>query len=78
MIAFLLKSAAVDLTDINIMIIRDIEWNFGEDKHFCLHKPEVDIPRYSPLAIRRVSQIFNEPEFFKDGVASGDIVQGKI
>lgn len=57
---------------------RDIEYNFEEDENFCLHRPDVNFPTYSPFAIRRVSQIFDKPEFFKGGVASGDIVQGGI
>src|ERR1700676_1967952 len=57
---------------------RDLAWDFETDRHSCLHRPDTpfDEPKYTPSAIRRVSQIFDKPEFFHDGVAYSDIVQG--
>lgn len=49
---------------------RDISWDLEKDRHACLHKPDVDLdaPKYTPSAVRRVGQIFNKPVFFEDGV----------
>lgn len=63
-----------------LCVLRDISWNFEDDRFYCLHGPSVDesFPKFTPSAIRRVPQIFEKPEFFKDGVCYGDIVQGRL
>ncbi|KZP28279.1 cysteine proteinase [Athelia psychrophila] len=57
---------------------RDISWDLEKTRHTCLHTPDVtpDEPKYTPAAVRRVSQIFKNPVFFEGGRASADVVQG--
>ncbi|KAK7026056.1 hypothetical protein VNI00_015784 [Paramarasmius palmivorus] len=54
---------------------RDHEFDLQNDRHRCLHG--LSAIRYEPSDVRRVTQIFNNPEFFVDG-ADSNIVQGAI
>ncbi|KAJ7327524.1 hypothetical protein DFH08DRAFT_884706 [Mycena albidolilacea] len=58
---------------------RDIEFDLENDKYYCLNglSPIPD-ETYTPSDIRRVSQIFEKPQFFVDGADSNDIVQGQL
>ncbi|TFK77479.1 cysteine proteinase [Pluteus cervinus] len=57
---------------------RDIEFDLERDSERCLHGLKSDGPRYTPSDVRRVSQIFDNPQFFIDGANSNDMVQGAI
>ncbi|KAJ7125785.1 cysteine proteinase [Mycena crocata] len=58
---------------------RDIEFDLENDQEACLNGlvPLVG-ESYSPSDVRRVNQIFENPQFFIDGADSNDIVQGAI
>ncbi|KAH7322212.1 hypothetical protein B0J17DRAFT_683969 [Rhizoctonia solani] len=65
---------------------RDIEFDLEGDKERCLYglnapkyDPENDIlPPPGPADVLRVTQIFEEPEFFIDGANSSDVAQGYL
>ncbi|KIK66146.1 hypothetical protein GYMLUDRAFT_38663 [Collybiopsis luxurians FD-317 M1] len=66
---------------------RDTEFDLENDRERCLHSlfgPQSCIPgefsstSYTPSDVRRVTQIFEKPQFFIDGANSNDIVQGAI
>ncbi|KAH7333018.1 cysteine proteinase [Rhizoctonia solani] len=58
---------------------RDVEFDLEEDKERCLHglgtSPE---DRYTPSDVMRVTQIFEQPQFFIDGANWSDIMQGRL
>ncbi|KAG8958941.1 hypothetical protein FRC03_008689 [Tulasnella sp. 419] len=54
---------------------RDIEFDFLEDKNRCLHGLS-DKKKFVPSDARRVTQIFENPQFFVDGATASDIGQG--
>ncbi|KAK7041561.1 hypothetical protein VNI00_009148 [Paramarasmius palmivorus] len=56
---------------------RDHEFDLENDRHRCLHGLSTTIS-YAPSDVRRVTQIFENPQFFVDGADSNDIVQGAI
>ncbi|KAJ3822490.1 hypothetical protein F5880DRAFT_668451 [Lentinula raphanica] len=59
---------------------RDTEFDLENDGELCLHglrAPESTI-NYTPSDVQRVTQIFENPQFFIDGASSNDIVQGAI
>lgn len=57
---------------------RDIEFDIIEDRERCLHAMDTSKPKYKPLDIRRVADIFDNPEFFVDGATASDISQGAL
>ncbi|KAK0441733.1 uncharacterized protein EV420DRAFT_1649976 [Desarmillaria tabescens] len=56
---------------------RDHEFDLQNDRFRCLHGLASE-ERYNPSDVLRVTQIFDNPQFFVDGASSNDIVQGKI
>lgn len=57
----------------------DVEFDLENDMQRCLHG--LDYPHtgpFTPSDILRVTQIFDKPQFFVNGVDSNDIVQGRI
>jgi len=66
-----------DLFDINST--RDVEFDLENDMYRCLHGLDYPLTgKYAPSDVQRVTQIFDKPHFFVNGVDSNDIVQGKI
>ncbi|KAF8651468.1 hypothetical protein AX16_004767 [Volvariella volvacea WC 439] len=60
---------------------RDIEFDIEHDKKRCLHglaSADIDPPKYTPSDVQRVTEIFENPQFFVDGAGSNDIVQGNL
>ncbi|KAG8874197.1 hypothetical protein FRB97_006084 [Tulasnella sp. 331] len=57
---------------------RDIEFDIIEDRERCLHAMDTTKPKYTPSDIRRVTDIFDSPEFFVDGATASDISQGAL
>lgn len=67
---------------------RDLEFDFIEDRHRCLHcldhpelpptDPNHTKPKYNPADVRRVTDIFEEPQFFVNGATPSDIRQGLL
>lgn len=68
---------------------RDYDWDIQNDKDLCLMgcvdpedmgDPFVDASdkALNPSDVLRVSNIFDNPEFFKDGASSSDIEQGVL
>ncbi|KAG9022453.1 hypothetical protein FRB95_014777 [Tulasnella sp. JGI-2019a] len=57
---------------------RDIEFDIIEDRDRCLHALNTEKPKYSPADIRRVTDIFENPQFFVDGATASDISQGAL
>ncbi|KAF5382243.1 hypothetical protein D9757_008962 [Collybiopsis confluens] len=57
---------------------RDTEFDLENDRDRCLHSLFGPQLAYAPSDIRRVTQIFDNPQFFIDGANSNDIVQGAI
>ncbi|EJC98426.1 cysteine proteinase [Fomitiporia mediterranea MF3/22] len=58
---------------------RDIEFNLADNKWDCLHSPDVSFEDQSrPADILRVTEIFENPEFFVDEPSASDIVQGAL
>ncbi|KAJ1300138.1 hypothetical protein OPQ81_011891 [Rhizoctonia solani] len=58
---------------------RDVEFDLEEDKERCLHGLATSSNnRYSPADVMRVTQIFENPQFFIDGATWSDIMQGRI
>ncbi|KAG5649945.1 hypothetical protein H0H81_001370 [Sphagnurus paluster] len=58
---------------------RDVEFDLENDQYRCLHG--LDFPatgKYVPSDVQRVTQIFDNPQFFVDGADSNDIIQGKL
>ncbi|KAJ7665591.1 hypothetical protein B0H17DRAFT_1162640 [Mycena rosella] len=57
---------------------RYIEFDLENDRDACLnglfHLPEGEC--YDPSVVRRITKIFEKPEFFVDGANANDIVQG--
>ncbi|KAJ3500420.1 hypothetical protein NLJ89_g9806 [Agrocybe chaxingu] len=56
---------------------RDIEFDLEKDP-FCTHDGLWNAELQIPPGVRRVSEIFENPQFFVDGASSSDIVQGKL
>lgn len=57
---------------------RDIEFDLENDESECLHGLFNSV-KYAPADVHRVTQIFDQPRFFDNGVAgSNDIVQGEL
>ncbi|KAJ6606943.1 hypothetical protein B0H10DRAFT_2073937, partial [Mycena sp. CBHHK59/15] len=56
----------------------DIEFDLENDRAACLNGLSPIDEYYSPSDVRRVTQIFEKPQFFVDGASSNDIVQGAI
>ncbi|KAH6916489.1 hypothetical protein BKA70DRAFT_1556925 [Coprinopsis sp. MPI-PUGE-AT-0042] len=57
---------------------RDIEFDLENDREGCLYGLVVT-ETYSPADVHRVTQVFDDPCFFSDGLAgSNDIVQGEL
>ncbi|THU76890.1 cysteine proteinase [Dendrothele bispora CBS 962.96] len=57
---------------------RDIEFDIELDKQRCLHGLGGTSEIYYPSDVQRVSEIFENPQFFVDGADSADLVQGAI
>ncbi|KAH7322206.1 hypothetical protein B0J17DRAFT_772780 [Rhizoctonia solani] len=56
---------------------RDLEFDLEEDKNRCLYGlVRAELPQ--PADVLRVSQIFEEPQFFIDGANTSDVVQGSL
>ncbi|KAG7093328.1 hypothetical protein E1B28_007008 [Marasmius oreades] len=55
---------------------RDHEFDVENDRERCLHG--LTSEDYKPADVRRVTQIFENPQFFVDGASSNDIKQGSI
>ncbi|KAK0497318.1 hypothetical protein EDD18DRAFT_149737 [Armillaria luteobubalina] len=56
---------------------RDHEFDLQNDRSRCLHGLASEEP-YNPSDVLRVTQVFDNPQFFIDGASSNDIVQGAI
>ncbi|KAK0455587.1 uncharacterized protein EV420DRAFT_1765264 [Desarmillaria tabescens] len=56
---------------------RDHEFDLQNDRFRCLHGLASE-EGYNPSDVLRVTQIFDNPQFFVDGASSNDIVQGAI
>jgi hypothetical protein len=60
-----------------LLVCRDIEFDLENDQNRCLYGLADD--ELSPADIHRVTQIFDDPQFFVGGAAhSNDIVQGAL
>ncbi|KEP45949.1 calpain-1 catalytic subunit [Rhizoctonia solani 123E] len=58
---------------------RDVEFDLEEDKERCLHGLGTSTEdKYTPADVMRVTQIFQQPQFFIDGAKWSDIMQGRI
>ncbi|KAJ6461187.1 hypothetical protein C8R47DRAFT_1160099 [Mycena vitilis] len=57
---------------------RDIEFDLENDKDACLNGLTISGEYYAPSDVRRVTQIFENPQFFVDGASSNDIQQGAL
>ncbi|KAG8719015.1 hypothetical protein FRC09_011730, partial [Ceratobasidium sp. 395] len=56
---------------------RDVEFDLVDDRDRCLHSLDTeDDDRHNPADVLRVTEIFNNPRFFVDGIQAGDISQG--
>ncbi|THU75445.1 cysteine proteinase, partial [Dendrothele bispora CBS 962.96] len=55
---------------------RDVEFDIELDKERCLHGLGETDESYDPSDVQRVSEIFENPQFFVDGADSADLVQG--
>jgi hypothetical protein len=65
--------------DLRRYLTRDVEFDLEKDRDRCLHglnTPEED--KYSPADVRRVTEIFDNPQFFVGEASSNDIVQGAL
>lgn len=58
------------------LLIRDTEFDLERDKDRCLHGLSANI--YGPSDVRRINEIFEDPQFFIEGASSSDLVQGAI
>ncbi|PBK99094.1 cysteine proteinase [Armillaria gallica] len=56
---------------------RDHEFDLQNDRSRCLHGLASE-EMYNPSDVLRVTQVFDNPQFFIDGASSNDIVQGAI
>lgn len=61
----------------NFEIHRDHEFDLQNDRFRCLHGLASE-EMYNPSDVLRVTQVFDNPQFFIDGASSNDIVQGAI
>ena len=59
------------------MAFRDIEFDLENDRQRCLYRLFKTQP-FSPSDVHRVTQLFEKPQFFVDGVSASDIVQGEL
>jgi len=59
------------------MAFRDIEFDLENDRQRCLYGLFETRP-FSPSDVHRVTQLFEKPQFFVDGVSASDIVQGAL
>ncbi|KAG8856930.1 hypothetical protein FRB96_006193 [Tulasnella sp. 330] len=57
---------------------RDIEFDLIEDREQCLHAMDTSRTKYTPADIRRVGDIFVQPQFFVGGATASDISQGFV
>ncbi|KAF5372175.1 hypothetical protein D9758_005084 [Tetrapyrgos nigripes] len=57
---------------------RDPEFDIENDKTRCLNGLGEGDESYTPSDIQRISEIFENPQFFVDGADSADLVQGAI
>ncbi|KAF4594311.1 hypothetical protein EYR40_009114 [Pleurotus pulmonarius] len=59
---------------------RDIEFDLENDRDLCLYGlPTASAPdMHVPSDVQRVTQIFDDPQFFVDGADANDIVQGGL
>ncbi|KAG5643124.1 hypothetical protein DXG03_001550 [Asterophora parasitica] len=58
--------------------MNDIEFDLENDEHRCLYGVDSPSVKYIPSDTQRVTQIFEKPQFFKDGAQSKNVVQGKL
>ncbi|KAJ8077429.1 hypothetical protein PM082_001859 [Marasmius tenuissimus] len=56
---------------------RDEEFDLQNDRERCLHGIGSE-ETYTPSDVQRVTEIFDNPQFFIDGTDSNDLVQGAI
>ncbi|KAJ8088926.1 hypothetical protein PM082_014173 [Marasmius tenuissimus] len=56
---------------------RDEDFDLQNDRNRCLHGIGCE-DIYEPSDVRRVTEIFDNPQFFIDGANSNDLVQGRI
>lgn len=63
-----------------ISLCSDIEFDLVEDPDRCLHGLDFDLAcrTYDPKDVRRVTDIFDDPEFTISGATASDICQGKL
>ncbi|KAG8851780.1 hypothetical protein FRC20_001664 [Serendipita sp. 405] len=57
---------------------RDQDFDLENDMYTCLNGLGGGDEAYSPAGILRVTEIFENPVFFKDGATSSDIAQGGV
>ncbi|THU81095.1 cysteine proteinase [Dendrothele bispora CBS 962.96] len=57
---------------------RDVEFDIEIDQQRCLHGLGESDEDYKPSDVQRVSEIFENPQFFVDGADAVDLVQGFI
>ncbi|KAJ8094825.1 hypothetical protein PM082_010037 [Marasmius tenuissimus] len=59
---------------------RDHEFDLENDRNRCLHGlgTSDSANSYRPSGVQRITEIFENPQFFVDGADSNDIVQGAI
>ncbi|KAG8737855.1 hypothetical protein FRC10_007587 [Ceratobasidium sp. 414] len=58
---------------------RDVEFDLVDDRDRCLHSLDTeDDDRHNPADVLRVTEIFDDPKFFVDGIQAGDISQGSL
>ncbi|KAL0068057.1 hypothetical protein AAF712_004961 [Marasmius tenuissimus] len=56
---------------------RDEDFDLQNDRDRCLHGIGCD-DIYEPSDVQRVTEIFDNPQFFTDGANSNDLVQGYL
>ncbi|KAF7325000.1 Calpain catalytic domain-containing protein [Mycena kentingensis (nom. inval.)] len=56
---------------------RDIEFDIENDRDRCLHGLDTSRP-FNPSDVARVTDIFEQPQFFVDGASSADLIQGAL
>ncbi|ERF71854.1 hypothetical protein EPUS_01769 [Endocarpon pusillum Z07020] len=54
----------------------DIEWDLKKGRRYCLEGLEKPDEDYNPKAVKRVTDIFEDPQFFIHGPTAGDVIQG--
>ncbi|CAE6446482.1 unnamed protein product [Rhizoctonia solani] len=58
---------------------RDVEFDLVDDRDRCLHSLDTEEDnQHSPADVLRVTDIFDNPQFFVDGVGADDISQGSL